>query len=320
MKDERALDTPQNFERQLTVAICTRGRGALIRSTLLSILSGEVLPAEIVVVDQSDDNSTEDTVTAIALTEPRVRLFRTATRGVSQARNVALREAHGDVIAFTDDDVVVAADWLRIVAAEFDAYPDLALLFGTVLPPETYDWHTEFIPYSHVPTTRPVRWHDSATHSVMGANMSLRRSLCRAIGEFDVALGPGASAPTGEDWEYALRALCLRPVPLRVHLVDGARVVHHAGARRGMEYRRFVHQANGTGQGMLWAHLLRRGTQGSRFRYLMKFAQEEGRVWTGFAKEIICGRRPTGVITYAYRLRGLARGLLARGKPESESV
>ena len=87
-----------------------------------------------------------------------------------------------------------------------------------------------------------------------------------------------------------------------------------AGARRGAEYRRFVHQANGTGQGMLWAHLLRRGTRGHRLRYLMKLAQEEGRVWSGFAWEIIHGRRPTGVITYAYRLRGLARGLLTRGK------
>ena len=238
MSDERRLEPPWNVKEQVTVAICTRGRGALIRSTLLSVLAGDVLPAEIVVVDQSDDDSTADAVLALALTEPRVRLFRTATRGISHARNIALREARGEVIAFTDDDVVVAVDWLRMVAAEFDAYPDLALLFGTVLPPKTYDWRTEFIPHCHVPTTRPMRWHDSATLSVMGANMSLRWSLSRVIGEFDVSLGAGAAVPTGEDWEYALRALCLRPAPLRVHTVDSARVVHHAGARRGAEYRR----------------------------------------------------------------------------------
>ena len=317
MEDELGLDATRNVDQRVTVAICTRGRGALIRSTLLSILSGEVLPAEISVVDQSDDDSTADAVTAISRSEPRVRLFRTATRRVSHARNVALREARGEVIAFTDDDVVVAADWLRIVAAEFDAYPDLALLFGTVLPPETYDWRTEFIPYSCVPTARPVRWHDSATLSVMGANISLRRCLCRVIGEFDIALGAGAAVSTGEDWEYALRPLCRRAIPVRVYTVDSARVVHHAGARRGKDYQRFVHQTNGMGQGMLWAHLLRRGTGRRRLRYLIKFAQEESRVWTGFAGEIFRGRRPTGVITYAYRLRGLARGLLNRGKSES---
>jgi glycosyltransferase involved in cell wall biosynthesis len=303
---------PTTTDPNLSVAICTRGRGALITATLESVLAGSLLPAEVLVVDQSDDDTTADAVSAVAARHPIVRLVRTDTRGLSRARNLALSEARTDLVAFTDDDVTVAPDWLATVSAEFAAHSDLALLFGTVLPPESYDWRTEFVPYSCVPTRRPVRLFERAALSGMGANMSLRRSLCLpALGGFDEALGAGTPVTTGEDWEYALRALTCRPAPLRVHTLDDARVVHEAGARRGAEYHRFVRSANGTGQGLLWAHLLRAG-RGRRLRYLAKLWQEDARTWAGFAGEALRGRRPTGVVTYACRVRALAAGLLRR--------
>ena len=96
------------------------------------------------------------------------------------------------LIVFTDDDVVAERDWLAEIAQEFDAYPRLAFLFGTVLPPDGHDWETEFVPYSRVSTKRPVRWFHPEVFGGMGANMALRRTTFERVGGFDTALGAGS--------------------------------------------------------------------------------------------------------------------------------
>jgi len=288
----------------ISVIICTRDRGALIEKTLCSVLAGTRWPDELLVVDQSDDSDTKRAVEAVCAAAPEVRYLGTPTRGLSRARNVGLEQSRGDLIAFTDDDVVVRPDWLANVAGEFEAYPRLAFLFGTVLPPEGHDWETEFVPYCRVPTQRPVRWSDPAAFGGMGANMALRRTTFERVGGFDDALGAGTGV-AGEDYEYALRCLCQQP-PLEMHTLDGARVVHHAGARSGAEYHAFVHQVNGTGMGLFLAHLAR-GGRGPR--YGLKAVQGLARPLGGFAQALARGRRPDGLRTYALCLRGFARGM-----------
>jgi len=289
----------------VSVIICTRNRGSLIEATLHSILSGTRPPDELLVVDQSDGQETRQAVEAIAGAHPSVRCVATETRGLSLARNFGIDQSRGAIIAFTDDDVIVHADWLEQVAAEFEAYPRLALLFGTVLPPESYDWTQEFIPYAEVITRRPVPWWSRDVLAGIGANMSLRRTAFETLGGFDPRLGPG-NAASGDDYEYALRCVCHQP-PLALHLLAEARVVHHAGARRGEEYHRFVHQMNGTGMGLFWAFLLR-GPRGPRSK--IKAVQGLLAPVGGFAAEILRGKKPSGLLTYVYCLRGFSKGLI----------
>ena len=287
----------------VTVIICTRNRGDLIGATLRSVLAGTLPPDELLVVDQSDGGETRAAVEAFAADHPSVRYLATETRGLSRARNVALEYGQGDVLAFTDDDVLVHADWLERVAAEFEAYPRLAFLFGTVLPPEEYDWRTEFVPYMEVRTRRPVRWHEKEVFGGMGANMSLRRTTYEALGGFDEGLGAGTGV-AGEDYEYALRVASHSP-PLGMHLLDEARVVHHAGARSGEEYHRFVHQVNGTGMGQFWARCLQSPSPRYRLRALLSLMQP----LPGFAASLARGRKPSGLRTYGHALRGFARAI-----------
>jgi len=96
------------------------------------------------------------------------------------------------LIVFTDDDVVAERDWLAEIAQEFDAYPRLAFPFGTVLPPGSYNWKTEFVPHSQVSTKRAIRWFHSEAFGGMGANMALRRTTFERVGGFDTALGAGS--------------------------------------------------------------------------------------------------------------------------------
>lgn len=292
---------------RISVILCTRNRGALIRGTIESILRGTRLPDELLIVDQSDCcDSTEAVVHAFASTAPvTVRYLLSERRGLSLARNEGIVASYGELIAFTDDDAIVRPDWLERLEREFSTYPDLALAFGTVEPPPTYDWRTEKLPYAFVPTRRPVHLFDRQSLGIMGANMALRRAAFERLGPFDPLLGAGTRVMAGEDTEYLLRALTHRPA-LRVHTLAEARVVHYAGGRAGEERCRFIKEHHGTGTGLFWAHLLRQ----RRPEYVLRYVLHEACQIGEYLRFLAQGRRPTGVYTHLYRLHGLVQGLI----------
>ena len=65
---------------------------------------------EIICVDNA---STDDTPAVAHAFEPRVRVLRAERRGAAAARNVGIRAASGDVVAFTDADCTVDPAWVR---------------------------------------------------------------------------------------------------------------------------------------------------------------------------------------------------------------
>ncbi|MCU1352427.1 MAG: glycosyl transferase family 2 [Acidimicrobiales bacterium] len=147
-------------------------------------------------------------------------------RGLSGARNTAVRHAEGDILAFLDDDAAAEPDWLERVLA---AYDDAAVVAvgGAVLArwddgdrpswfPEEFDWVVG-CSYRGLPEVRsPVR-------NLIGCNMSFRLDVLRAIGGFDESLGrQGADGAGCEETE-----LCIRAVRQR----DGARIIYEPAAR-----------------------------------------------------------------------------------------
>lgn len=181
----------------LSVVICTYNRATSLAETLDSVNACD-MPAgcdvELVLID---NNSNDDTTAVCEGFAPRARMpFRRileTTQGLSFARNRGIQEATGDVIIFTDDDVLVNATWLTTYAAEFGEFgADCA--FGRVHP----DWRGTRPEWFHKflrPAYALLDYGDerfvvtTTQHEFFGANFAVRRELLRDMGGFDVKLG-----------------------------------------------------------------------------------------------------------------------------------
>jgi hypothetical protein len=85
----------------VSVVIPTYNRAALLPFTLDAILAQTCPPQEVIVVD---DGSADDTPAALRRYEPAVRAIRIVNSGDLAARNVGLRAATCDLVAFCDSD------------------------------------------------------------------------------------------------------------------------------------------------------------------------------------------------------------------------
>lgn len=189
-----------------TVVVPTRNRGDLIRETLETLSRIKNPGLEILVVDQSTNDSTRRVVEATSIADPRVRLIATTTVGLSAARNVGARHAAGDVIAYCDDDCIVAAGWLDAILEEFRD-PSVQAVYGRILPYE--QGARSGLEMGFKPNVDRTEFSTlvAPRHIGHGGNMALRRSSLLELGGFDELLGAGGLFGACEDHDIALRLL-----------------------------------------------------------------------------------------------------------------
>ena len=154
---------------------------------------------------------------------PGARVVREPHPGASAARNRGIEAATGEIITFTDDDVVASRNWLRAIAQRFANEPDADAVTGLMVPLELETYAQilfeqsgsgpdraykplSFQRSSHFQVVRRAEDGTEQSGSLyktgefgLGSNMSIRASVVRALGGFDDALGPGTPAPAGED-------------------------------------------------------------------------------------------------------------------------
>ena len=110
----------------VSVLVCTSGRGDSVVETVQSILAAESPACELIIIDQSDDNRTEDALAPFR-NDSRLRYLRSTTKGKGVALNLGMQEARGEIVAITDDDCKVEPDWLNAHLAVFEKYPKVAV-------------------------------------------------------------------------------------------------------------------------------------------------------------------------------------------------
>jgi GT2 family glycosyltransferase len=257
-----------------TLIIPTRNRPELLVTALRSVLGAELVPDEILVVDQSA--ACDGAVERLAAREGRaIRHEHDSGVGVSRARNLGARLARHEVLLFIDDDVLVLHDWCRAIRSALAAAGNDAVVTGQLAAtaPE--------LPGAFAPSTTADMSARTYTEPVdvdvlYTGNVALRRSTLRAAGWFDPRLGPGSRYPAAEDNDLAHR---LRVSGVRIVYEPGA-LVHHRAWRPASELIP-LRWRYGRGQGAFLAKHLTdpRGSTGRRLgSQLIRYGRRIARV------------------------------------------
>ncbi|MEG3838274.1 glycosyltransferase [Microcoleus sp. Z1_C3] len=206
----------------LTVAICTKDRPDNLARCLQHLLKlqtpilGEKLYFEVLVIDNApSDERTKELVDSL----PGVRYGREPKPGLDFARNRALQEATGELLAFLDDDVTPDRQWLKGLREAWAENPDAGGFTGLVLPYELvteaqilfesrggFRRGFEKIRYGQILPYNPL-YPCGAGIFGAGCNMAFRRDVLLKLGGFDDALDTGAPLPGGGDLDMFYRVV-----------------------------------------------------------------------------------------------------------------
>ncbi len=135
---------------------------------------------------------------------PKTTIITTGEIGPAEKRDLALRYAKGEILAFLDDDAYPRKDWLTNAVRHFKD-PDIAAVGGPAVTPQNNNiWqkasgavYSSWIAsggygYRYVPT-KPMEVDDFPT-----VNLLVRRDIFEKIGGFDSHYWPG------EDTKFCL--------------------------------------------------------------------------------------------------------------------
>lgn len=221
---------------KISVIVCTYNRCQSLAKALDSI-AAQVLPDsfewEILVVNNNSRDQTREVVQDFCRRYPgRFRYFFEPIPGLSYARNTGIREARGDVVAFTDDDVTVESNWLLKLTCSLHG-TEWAGAGGKIVPANA------FSPPRWLPLDGPHNLRGMLTlfdlgeiagelgQAPFGANMAFRKEVFESYGNFRTDLGRSPSSmmcnedtefgrrlmAAGERLRYEPSALVYHPVP-----------------------------------------------------------------------------------------------------------
>eukprot|EP01037_Dinobryon_pediforme_P006673 gene6673-6743_t len=216
----------QGVGKTVTTIICTRNRVASLSRTLQAMSELELsgVDFELVVVD---NGSTDGTAEAVARFGGEaafaVRYVFIAEPGLSRARNAGLAAAQGGLIVFTDDDCLVAADWITALIRSFAGDP-LQVIGGRV---ELFDLNNLEMSYKAAPDPAVCSSLHLVNNIIIGANFAFGREVVDRIGLFDVRFGAGTPLHAAEEGDFVFRAM-QAGVPVRY---DPSILLHHDHGR-----------------------------------------------------------------------------------------
>jgi GT2 family glycosyltransferase len=213
-----------------SVIICSRNRPQLLEHLVASVLEGNTLPNEVIIVDDSDEVHS-DLASLSAPGECELRYLWTRSIGLSRANNDGIQAARYDILVFTQDDVVVTPTWFETIVTTLRGAPSRTVVTGRVVPGEA-EVSGGFSP-STTTEIQAVMYKGRIGQDVFYLqNAAFHRSAVQEIGLFDERIGPGTNFPGAEDNDFGLRLLEAGYAILHAHEA----VVIHRAWRGSAEY------------------------------------------------------------------------------------
>jgi len=112
----------------LTVIINTFNRPKVLGKCLDSLLLQSDKDFDIVVVDQSTNDES-----ALICSNYKLNYIKNSKRNLSHSRNIGIKNAKSQLVAFIDDDARADPDWVKIIKSNFKRDSKLDILAGKVV-------------------------------------------------------------------------------------------------------------------------------------------------------------------------------------------
>jgi GT2 family glycosyltransferase len=178
--------TASTSNAPVSLVVPTIGRVRLLTQLLESVAAGDPLPGETLIVDQGDDGGLEELPERFPTLN--LTVIPSDGRHPGLARNDGWKRASFDTVLGTDDDCIVAPDWVGKAWRHMQEQPN-GLVTGRVLP----KGDAVGVP-SVKEDPRPHDYTGTVRCGVLFPNnMALPRALALSIGGFDPRVRPNAS-------------------------------------------------------------------------------------------------------------------------------
>jgi glycosyltransferase involved in cell wall biosynthesis len=214
---------------KVSVVVCTYNGGRTLEQCLRSLMALSYPNYEVIVVD---DGSTDETRTILQRFR-RVSAIHQQNQGLSVARNVGLRAAKGEIVAYTDSDCFADQDWLTHLVHQLQR-TDAAAVGGPNLSPDDGRLAGCIAACPGQPTH--VLESDQQAEHIPGCNMAFHRETLHQIQGFDPQF-----RKAGDDVDICWR---LQQAGYWITFAPGAFVWHHR--RQGP--RAYLKQQAGYGE------------------------------------------------------------------------
>lgn len=223
------LETPSSQSQTLpfvSVLIATRNRPEDLVYCLPTVLAQDYPHYEVLVLDQSSNDDSEQAVRRRLGMPAHLRYLRTDAVGKSRAVNRLMEEARGEILAFTDDDTVTPPDWLAKIVRSFQQRPEASILFGQVHYCEETLQQDKTLIATPCLYFEERRWLKHGEIFGMGANMAMRRAVAERGLRLDALLGPGMPLPAAEEGDFIYR---VQRAGFQILLDPDVVLIHRAG-------------------------------------------------------------------------------------------
>jgi GT2 family glycosyltransferase len=237
----------------ITVAIPTLDRPEALARCLDALFKGKVLPAEVLIIDQGQEHTTQPIIVRFQSGVTPIVHCRQPRQGLSAARNLASARASCPLIAFTDDDCVPDPDWIAQIERTFNTFPTADAVTGRILPLATEV--PALLAISVRTNNKSTEFHGRALpwHVGSGGNFAVQRERLLRIGGYDERLGAGSPGKAAEDTDLFYHLL-LNGAVIRY---EPSVVIYHERQDKDRFMRSFWNYSYGIGA--FSAKYLRRG-------------------------------------------------------------
>ena len=222
----------------ISVVVAVRNERQHIKKCLTSLFRQDYDGYEVIVVDGMSDDGTYELLQELQK-DYNFKLLRNEKKNAAAGRNIGIKEARGEAIAFIDGDAVAAEDWLKNIKKAFEE-SGAAAVGGPDLVPADSGYKERVIAYVMTsPLARGGKLNPSTQHTMMDkkryvehiptCNLCIKKEIFEKVGLFD------ENFVKGQDLELNFR---IRSAGYRIFYSPSIKVVHY----RKQHIRHFARQ------------------------------------------------------------------------------